>query len=789
MKISEQWLREWVDPPLSTEELGEQLTMAGFEVDAVESCEPTFKNVIVARVEQSSPHPDADRLSICELNTGSETVTVVCGAPDIGIGSCYALAMPGATMPDGSEIALIRLKGINSEGMLCSGDELGLTGDSDRLFEIQKDAEPGTNLADYLGLEDHVFDLSLTPNRGDAFSVAGIAREIGVLNNLSVKQTETKTAEVKTNQTRNVSLHAAAACPRYVGRIISGIDVTKRAPDEILERLRRSDLRSINIVVDLTNYVMLELGQPMHAFDNNKLQGEIVIRMSAAGEALTLLDGQHVHLKENNLLITDEAGPVALAGIMGGLDSAVSDTSHDLFLESAYFTPEAIAGRARGHGLHTDASLRYERGVDFTLQERALERLTLLILKYCGGNAGPLVIAEDTSNIPVRPPVNLELMKISHLLGIEIKADTVKQILEQLGFYLTEKPTGFIVKVPSFRFDIGIEADLIEEVARIYGYDKMPSTPPLANLRMPGDSGDSCLPELQQALMNRGYHEIISYSFVDKTRQEKILGEINPIPLLNPISSDLGVMRASLIPGLLDTLAYNHKRQQERVRLFECGRVFRNDGEIRQDIMIGGIISGNIFLKQWDKEDIPSDIYYIKGDIEALVQLGMGEQDIDYRAFKHHALHLGQSAQIFINNQLIGYAGALHPSLMKEYDLVHPAFIFELDLLSISSKNRLKFTKISKFPTVKRDISLLIDREIPVARVMKCIKSEAKALLTNLELFDLYRGEGIDIEKKSLALGLTFQTSSSTLREEEVEGVMRSILAALYSEFGATLRE
>ncbi len=789
MKLSEQWLRQWVDPSLTTEELAEQLTMAGFEVEGVESCAARFDNVIVVRVEQVEAHPDADKLKICQVNSGTGITAVVCGADNVAAGRCFPLALPGATLPGGLEIKETVLKGVKSEGMLCSGAELGLSSDAEQLFELHNSAEPGVDLAEYLGLDDQVIELSLTPNRGDCLSLAGIAREVGVLNGLSVNRPKQSRVEVNSDQQRSVSLEAAEACPRYAGRVISNIDMAERAPDWILERLRRADLRSINIVVDLTNYVMLELGQPMHTFDNDKLQGEILVRFANGGEEMTLLDGQLYSLQENTLLISDDNGPVAMAGIMGGLDTAVSDTSRNLFLESAYFDPESIAGRARAYGLHTDASHRYERGVDFELQEMALERLTALLIEFCGGSAGPVVVAAEPRCIPLRPPVKLDLNTLTRVLGVEIEAQRVKQILQRLELQVAESETGFEVSVPSFRFDIRIEADLIEEIARIYGYNNMPSTAPRASLRMHEHNADNKLPELQQCLLNRGYREVITYSFVEKSLQEKILGEVNAIPLLNPISSDLDVMRYSLLPGLISTLAYNHNRQQDRARLFECGRVFRKDGKLEQELMLAGIISGNIYPKQWDNPYTSSDIYDLKSDIEALVQRGNGADKIKYAAIQHAVLHPGQSTEIFIENQSVGLMGALHPSLLKEFDLPQTAHVFELELSKITAKKILKYTKISKFPTVKRDISLLVDRDIAIDKIISCIESEALELLNNLELFDLYQGEGIDIEKKSLALGLTFQGSSSTLRDEEVESVMLRILAALHSEFGATLRE
>jgi len=789
MKLSEQWLRQWVDPSLTTAELAEQLTMAGFEVEGVESCAGRFEKVIVARVEQVAAHPDADKLKLCQVDTGSGITGIVCGADNVAAGQCYPLALPGAILPDGREIEETMLKGFNSAGMLCSGAELGLSSETEQLFELHRDAEPGLDVTEYLGLNDQVIELSLTPNRGDCLSLAGIAREVAALNELPVTTMDVSTVEVSSDLTRSISLKAAAACPRYAGRIISDIDITNRAPDWILERLRRADLRSINVVVDLTNYVMLELGQPMHAFDNDKLSGEIVVRLADSGEELTLLDGQSYTLQENTLLITDDSGPIAMAGIMGGLDTAVADDSRHLFLESAYFDPESIAGRARAYGLHTDASHRYERGVDFELQEAALERLTSLLIEYCGGSAGPVVVAAEPTCLPGRPAVKLDLNTLTRVLGVEIEAQRVEQILQQLGLGVQRTETGFVVSVPSFRFDISIEADLIEEIARVYGYNNMPSIAPRASLHMHASPGNGSLAELQRCLLNRGYHEVITYSFLSRTLQESILGAINAIPLLNPISADLDVMRCSLVPGLISTLAYNHNRQQDRTRLFEYGRVFRAAGQVEQDVMLGGIISGNILPKQWDNPYISSDIYDLKSDIEALVQLGAGTARLNYRPIQHPALHPGQSTEIFIENQSIGLMGALHPKILKEFDLKQATYVFELELSRISAKKPVKFTKISKFPIIKRDISLLIDRDIPVNRVMNCIESEASGLLRNLELFDLYEGEGIDIEKKSLALGLTFQGSSSTLRDEEVESVIARILTALYSEFGATLRE
>ena len=789
MKISENWLKEWVDPGLSTQDLADQLTMAGFEVEGVETCAATFAKVIVARIDKIESHADADKLRVCKMITGSDTLTVVTGAENAREGACFALALPGATLPGGLEIEKTTFRGVASDGMLCSAQELGLSAEADKLFELHPDAEPGADLVEYLGLKDHVLDLSLTPNRGDSFSVAGIAREIAVLNELPLVAPPSESLDTNISDERVVRLECPEACPRYAGRIIQGIDISARAPDWVLEKLRRSDIRSINAIVDLTNYVMLELGQPMHAFDNDKLKGEIVVRMPLEGERLTLLDGQDSEIAADTLLITDETGPVALAGIIGGLDSAVSDTTKDIFLESAYFTAAAVAGRARRYGLHTDASLRYERGVDYALQERALERLSSLILQFCGGRPGPVVTSESPQHLPEPAMIHLKLANITRLLGIQVDGEQVQRILESLGMQVEREDEGFRVTSPSFRFDLSIEADLVEEVARIYGYDNIPSAPPLASLSMFGGSSDDRLRELQACLLNRGYNEVITYSFLEESEQQKLLGPVDAIPLLNPISSDLGVMRCSLIPGLLSALAYNHNRQQERIRLFEWGRIFRQGENIEQDLMIGGIITGNTIKKQWDREDTSSDIYDIKADLEALFDPKGLNNRLEYRDFKHAALHPGQSSQVCLENQVIGCVGTIHPALAEDYGLSDPVMVFELNLSLTSEKSKPKYAKFSKYPSVRRDISILIDKEIPLHEVNQSIKDVAEGLLSNLELFDLYQGEGIDPMKKSLALGLTFQASSSTLTEEEVERNLSQVLDTLYKKFGATLRD
>lgn len=789
MKLSEQWLREWVSHDLSTDELSEQLTMAGFEVDDVVSCQAEFSGVIVGKIEDVKAHPDADRLRICEVNTGGESCSVVCGAENARSGENFAFAPVGAVLPDGTKIKKSKLRGVPSAGMLCSAAELGLSQDTSQLLQLDQEAEAGLDLAKHLILDDNIFELSLTPNRGDCLSLAGIAREVATLNDLPVSRPEFSLIQQDFSDTRQIHLQKSEACPRYAGRIIKGVDMSAKTPDWILERLRRADLRSVNIVVDLTNYVMLELGQPMHAFDNDKLSGDITVRMAAEEEELTLLDGQHCQLNTNTLLICDDKGPVAMAGIMGGLDTAVSADTRDLFLESAYFDPQSIAGRARGYGLHTDASHRYERGVDFKLQESALERLSYFIVTYCGGSAGPIHSVADEDKLPSREAVALKMTTLSRVLGVEFEKQWVVDKLESLGLAVASEGDTFIVEPPSHRFDITIEADLVEEVARLYGYNNMPSAAPVGSLSMHGSSDGSNWAELRVTLLNRGYNEAITYSFVEQSFQDRVLGPQQAIALANPISSDLAVMRCSLLPGLIKSCIYNQNRQQERIRLFEIGKIFTNLRELEQISMIGGIVSGKVNEKQWDRYNTLSDFYDIKSDVEALIAAAAGAQAVEYHSIQHPGLHPGQSSDITLNNQVVGAIGALNPGLARDLGIKQSAFVFEINLELISSKLPVKFTKISKYPAVNRDIALLVNKDISLAEVEFCVKNATSEDLINLELFDVYQGEGIDSKKKSLALGLTFQRSSSTLTEEEVESAMSGVLAALHSKYGATLRE
>ncbi len=793
MKISEQWLREWINPPVDVKQLADQLTMAGLEVEGVESLRTDFSGVVVVEVQSVAPHPDAKKLKLCKVSTGRDKpLDIVCGAANVRVGMRTALAMIGAKLPGGQEIKLTDIRGVTSNGMLCSAAELGLADEADGILDLPTDTALGLPLERLVTTCDNILEISLTPNRGDCLSVRGIAREMSVLNQIQFRETETPAVPVQYKQNRQIKLDNPEACPCYVGRIIENVDVNRPSPLWLITRLQRCGIRSINPVVDITNYVMLELGQPMHAFDNDKLQGAIHVRFTKANEKLKLLDGQVRELANSTLVIADDIKPLAIAGVMGGEDSAVQRTSKTVFLESAWFNPLVISGEARRYGLHTDSSQRFERGVDFTLQTRAIERATQLIIDICGGKPGPVIEESRPEHLPVRKPVRLRHHAIDRLLGISLEQGTVVSLLQSLGMSVKTNADYYDVVPPGYRFDVSIEVDLIEELARIKSYDQIPSTPPLAELRLhPLQGQQTLIRDFQHLLVSRGYHEAITYSFVDKNLQELLNPGAKGIELANPIASELAVMRTSTWPGLMQALIYNLNRQQERCRLFETGLVFnRGKQGIEQVPVIGGVIYGNVYSKQWDKKESSSDYFDIKSDIEDLLRCcGINPEQAEFQPSEHPALHPGQSAKIIFENQLIGYLGALHPAAVNKLELVQSPLVFELKIDAFSKKITAKYKKLSKFPMIRRDLAVVVNNQITLSEVLKCIKKAASEALINLELFDVYQGEGIDSGKKSLAVGLTFQGSSSTLTDEDVEVQMGEILSRLRIELGGTLRE
>lgn len=792
MKFSEQWLREWVDPPVNTDCLTDRLTMAGLEVERIERCHPGFTGIAIARVIEIEQHPRANHLFVCRLDAGMDnTPTVVCGAENVQVNGLYPYARVGATLPDGTTIKEARIKGCNSAGMLCSGAELGLSDTTEALLVLDETARPGRMLDEYLALNDSVIEISLTPNRGDCLSIRGLAREIAAIHDMEFKPSPIKPIKPGSNLSRPVVILAPEACPRYAGRVIANISMQQTVPVWLTEKLRRSGIRTINPVVDITNFVMLELGQPLHAFDHDLLQGSVTVRYAEPGDNLVTLDGVRRELTPETLVIADAGRPVAIAGIMGGLDTGVTAQTRHIFLESAFFTPAAILGRPRHYGLRTDSSHRFERGVDYELQVLAIERATGLILELCGGQAGPVIDIKDRTCFPRRRIVKLKKRQIDRLLGFDMGKARVRDILRRLGMSATGKSEAWKVSIPSYRFDISLDVDLIEEIARIHGYEHVPTAPIAAHLQISTKDQQVDLYDLRKVLVHRGYQEVITYSFIDPYLQRLIITEqATALSLRNPIATTMGVMRQSLWPGLLTTLEYNLKRQQQRVRIFEVGRAFsRAGGTVLQTVKIAGLAYGKIYPIQWDKSNRLTNFFDMKGDIEALLTLGGHALNTRYRPLRHDALHPGQSAEIILDNQIIGLCGALNPQLQLQLELPLPVMLFEIDYASLSTRQEYKYEKISKYPVIRRDISILVNKDIPVERIMNVIHTASPRLLINLELFDVYHGEGIDLLKKSLALSLTFQASSSTLTDEEVEGEVKNILTALVSKFDARLRE
>ncbi|MHB8455200.1 MAG: phenylalanine--tRNA ligase subunit beta [Acidiferrobacterales bacterium] len=794
MKISEQWLREWVPTRIGSDALAERLTMAGLAVEAMLPVGPALEHVVVGEILSVHPHPAADRLRICVVSVGKKPVlNIVCGAPNAAAGLIVPVALPGAILPDGTRIERSEIRGAGSEGMLCSARELGIEDSSEGLMVLDADARPGADFARVLHLDDQQLDLDLTPNRGDCLSVAGLARELAALTGTPARGPAPKPVPVKSRRRLKVIIEARADCPHYLGRVIEGIDTRAVTPLWLRERLRRSGVRSIHPVVDVTNYVMLELGQPLHAFDLEKLSGAITVRHARPGEVLTLLDGKSVTPPDATLVIADSKSAHALAGIMGGSASAVSAGTTTIFLESAYFRPGAIAARARQLGLHTDSSHRFERGVDPELQARSLERASALILAINGGSAGPVVEQTARRHLPVRTPIGLRAARMEKLLGARIAPQETSVILRSLGMRSTKTAAGWRVTPPSWRFDIARECDLIEEVARIRGYGKLAPKLPAVALRIGSVAeGQVSSDRLRALLIDRDYQEAITYSFVDPAVQSLIEPGRPAVMVANPIAADMAAMRTSLWPGLLKAVGYNLNRQQSRVRLFEIGHRFLADagGRSREEPSLAGVAAGPVLAQQWGARSRSVDFFDLKGDVEALLSLGGAGRRFSFEPQAHPALHPGQAAAVLDGERRpIGLLGALHPEIQTRLGLDLPVFLFELDLMALQHGQIPVFREVSRYPAIRRDIAVVVKEDISARSVMDCVAHVAGKLLANLELFDEYRGEGIDSGRKSLALGLTLQDSSRTLKEEEIEMLMGQVVSTLASRLGAHLRQ
>ncbi|MBY6207293.1 MULTISPECIES: phenylalanine--tRNA ligase subunit beta [Halomonas] len=792
MKVSEQWLREWVSPQLSTQGLADQITMAGLEVDAVEPVAASFSDVVVAQVTDKVQHPDADKLNVCQVDDGSgEPVQVVCGAPNVAVGQRIPFARVGAVLPGDFKIKKAKLRGVESRGMICSASELGLEeGTSEGILVLPEDAPVGTALREYLALDDHTIEVDLTPNRGDCLSVQGLAREVGVLNRLGLTEPTIDPVAARHDETFPVRVEDAQRCPRYIGRLIKGVDISRPTPMWMIERLRRSGVRAIDPAVDVTNYVMLELGQPLHAFDRANLEGAVVVRLARQGEELVLLDGQTVSLDPSTLIIADDKGPLALAGVMGGEHSGVGAETRDIFLEGAFFTPLAVAGQARSYGLHTDASHRFERGVDPELTRRAVERATALLIEICGGEPGPLNEQADDAHLPGQRDVTLRAERLAKALSKRLDDAEVSEILERLGMAVDAHDRGWTVKVPSWRFDITIEEDLIEEVARIHGYNRLPVRRPAVRLGLKADhEAQSPLGRLRRQLTARGYQEAITYSFVAPELQRALLPEaVSPV-LANPISADLSVMRASLFPGLVRALEHNLNRQQTRVRLFESGLVFRGElDDLEQVPMLGAVVCGSRLPEGWTGGRDKVDFFDLKGDLESLLEVSGDADAWRFEPGEHPSLHPGQCARILHRGEEAGWIGTLHPAVKSKLGLKTDAVLFEVRLDALSQGRIPAFAPLSRYPEVRRDLAFVIDEDQPVQALLDRVRAEAGEWLTDLALFDVYQGKGVAEGRKSVALGLTWQHPSRTLNDEEINQLVDAIVATARQGVNAELR-
>jgi len=794
MKFSEKWLREWVNPSVSTDELSEQLSMAGLEVDGVEAVAGEFSGVVVGEVVECGQHPDADKLQITKINVGDDALLdIVCGAPNCRQGIKVAVAKVGAVLPGNFKIKKAKLRGQPSFGMLCSFSELGISDDHDGILELPLDAPIGEDIRAYLQLDDVTIEVDLTPNRADCLGIKGLAREVGVLNQTSVIELQVPAVTPSITDSRNIQLLAPEACPRYLGRVIKNINLDVLSPLWMVEKLRRSGVRSIDPVVDITNFVLLELGHPMHAFDNNKLEGDVVVRFAKQDEKLTLLDGNEVTLQDNTLVIADTKKALAMAGIFGGLESGVTEESTDVFLESAFFAPDAIMGKARQYGLHTDASHRYERGVDPQLQHMAMERATQLLLDIVGGEAGPVIEAVDTAFVPKNRPVSLRHSRLTKVLGIEIADATVTDIFNRLGFTVSFEDQVWHISVPPYRFDISIEEDLIEEVARVYGYNQIPDIAPVASLKMSQHQEQKVqLNQLKNTLVESDYQEAITYSFVDPKIQSLLFPDMEGLQLPHPISSEMSTMRVSLWTGLLQSVSYNQKRQQSRVRLFESGLRFIPDNSektgVKQELVISGVVCGLVAVENWDNATRSIDFFDVKADVENLLNCA-GVQGYRFESATHSALHPGQCAQIFIDDTLLGYIGAIHPQFEKSLGLNGRSFVFEIEINALGLKKLPKAQEISKFPANRRDIAIVVDDDEVVGDILNCIEKFGANQLVGLNLFDVYRGKGIPKGKKSLAISLILQDKTKTLEESDIQATVDGILASLSQNFEAFLRD
>ncbi|MGM0671105.1 MAG: phenylalanine--tRNA ligase subunit beta [Pseudomonadota bacterium] len=786
MRISVQWLQEWLQIDETPLELGHRLTMAGLELDAVEPAAPDFIGVRVGHVLSVEPHPDADRLRVCQVEAGeAEPLTIVCGAPNVHEGMRAPVAVIGAVLPGDFRIKRSRLRGVASEGMLCSARELGLSEDAAGLLALPATLEAGQDLREALGLDDTILEVDLTPNRADCLGMRGIARECSALLDRPLQAPVASVAGVASPARVGVDVRDLEACPLYAARVLEGLDAQATTPLWMTERLRRAGVRPLSAIVDVTNYVMLELGQPLHAFDAERTGDPIVVRRAAEGESLTLLGGDHtVKLSPQDVVIASAEGPLALAGVMGGAASAVDDATTRVILECAHFTPRALAGRARAHGLHTDASHRFERGVDPTLVSQAMERATQLLLEICGGQCGPVEQVGETPTSHGESAITLRPGRIQRLLGVTLEPFEVERILRALDCQVATTDGGWLVHAPRARFDLEREEDLIEELARVHGYDALPQTLPEPAAPATPDAG---LRSLRSGLARQGFHEIISFSFVAREAAQAFYPDVEPLALANPISADLAVMRPGLWPGLVTTAAYNQARQQSDLRLFEHGLRFVPDASgLRQEGRLGGLLGGRAHPEFWQGAARELDFFDAKGVVEGLCERVGGR--LGFRAERHPALHDGQSARVLVDGEAIGWVGRLHPSLCERFD-VDPVYLFDLDAVAVVRAPVAQFAPLSSYPSIRRDLALVVSESVAAGDVLAAIDEMDLELVQDVRLFDVYQGKGLNPDEKSLALGLILRAFDRTLGEQDVAGVTDAVVQHLRARFNATLRQ
>ena len=791
MKISENWLRTWVNPAIDSDTLSDQLTMLGLEVDELVPAAKPFTGVVIGEVLTVVQHPDADRLRVTTVNIGSgEPLQIVCGAPNVRVGMKAPVATIGAVLPGDFKIKKGKLRGVESQGMLCGASEIDLEDKIDGLLELPADAPVGTNIREYLNLDDHVIDISITPNRGDCFSIRGVAREIGVINQLPVTAPEIQEVAATIADQKQVVV-TTDGCPRYLGRVIKNVNTKAATPAWMEQALARSGIRQHSILVDITNYVLMELGQPLHAFDGGQVHGSVHVRQASANEKLVLLNEQEIELTEDVMVIADDVKALAIAGIMGGLSSSVTDETTEIFLESAFFAPLHIAGRARRYGLHTDASQRYERGVDFELPMIAMQRASQLIQTLAGGDFGPITVSEKTELLPKREAIELNQAQVDQLLGYQVPTAFITDALQRLGCDVTVTAEGkWTVVPPSHRYDMAIYQDLIEEVARIHGYDNIQISLPVIDVKLAKHQDQFELTQLRQTLVTLGYQEAISFSFADLKLEKQLNSQVNPLALANPISSDLAVMRSTLLSSLIPCVQYNINRQQSRVRFFELGLRFdyqnaKSIEDLKQIPTLAMIAVGSKQIESWHGKAQVMDFFDLKGEVEEI--LAAGRVHVEYVRSDREWLHPGQSAEILVDGKSVGYLGRLHPSLENALDL-SITWIAELDQSAVLQTYVSNFTELSRFPSVRRDIALVISDKINVSEIQQLIEKTGGELLDSTWLFDVYTGQGVEQGKRSLAFALLWQHPSRTLEDAEIKSGMDHIIQVLEDTYQATLR-